>query len=80
MFQQAGASLQLQRRPLTKDLVWKNDVTALNERKMEGRWVKGVVTAHGRAFRREMMQQDRRLKAEQVAVLEFKVFTIRLND
>lgn len=45
MFQQAGALVQLQRRPLTEDLVWKNNVTELNERKMERQILQGVVTA-----------------------------------
>ena len=42
-FQQAGASVQLQPRPLTKNLVWKNNVTVLNGRKMERQTLKGVV-------------------------------------
>lgn len=45
VFQQAGASVQLQRRPLTKDLVLKNNVTALNERRMERRILEGVAAA-----------------------------------
>lgn len=45
MFQQAGVLVQLQHRPLTKDPVWKNNVPALNERKMDRPIPLGVVTA-----------------------------------
>lgn len=45
MFQQAGVLVQLQRRPLTKDPVWKKNVTAVKERKMDGQMLLGVVAA-----------------------------------
>lgn len=45
MFQQEGVLVQLQHRPLTKDPVWKNNVTAVEERKMDGQMLLGVVTA-----------------------------------
>lgn len=47
-------NVQLQHRPLTKDPDWKNNVTSLNERKIERQTLLGVVTADDT----EVMQGD----------------------
>lgn len=67
MFQQEGTSVRLQRRPLTKDLVWKNNVTGLNERMMERRMLQGVAREgwdEQRGSDIDIMWEDKRLKAD----------------